>query len=460
MASPRVNRPPTISLKSPPQSPDFLQAPQLLLLPPQLHVVQPPVDASSMYGGPPLPYMTPLFQNQLPCHTLPRHAQDIQETEALAKLALELNSPVDITLQSTFERLVALAGSREFLPVASKVRHYLHSVALKRREWCLEYCVQPYIGPSGEGLFGKLQRDGMVCGGTFIVPGALLKGIDLEHVSIVEMLRNRCQNQSQNGTNSAAAVQASAHLDAQTAATPYPNTPISNASQHVTSSASNNHSATNNTQPLSQQNMINLCQEPRPCCSVDTAVFEALGLANSFSRPPSSDYVYDGTPPWIHSIYSPTPENSYYKLQRDAHLARLQEQQRIRFQIQQQRQLHHSMQFELYYQHQQQLYQQQLQQQHQGLVPQALAKNVPEFNHGSKRFNGPVSPQVGNKRVRGQPRHLSSQNSGNNGPQQESRQQSAGEDGLTRASSSSSMNSESLLNALEGGMAAARAAEK
>ncbi|KAJ3103659.1 hypothetical protein HK100_004166 [Physocladia obscura] len=226
-----------------------------------------------------LPVMTPMHC-QPPMNTVLRQIHDIHEAEELAKLALELNAPTDMTLQSTFERLVALAGSKEFLPIAAKVRHYLHSVAHKRREWCVEFCTRPYnIG------YYHGSRDGMVCGNTYIVPAATLEGIDPDHILIMQQI---------------------AAMQQDVPPTPCcPNLPLpENLPQNTNTATTSSASATINNSNESQQAPRAL----RPCCSVDTAVFDALGVSGiPFDQQPQNDYYYHeytATPPWLNSIHS------------------------------------------------------------------------------------------------------------------------------------------------------------
>ena len=47
---------------------------------------------------------------------------DIREIESLASLIIDLAIPVDFVLRESFERLVELAGTRDFLPYFSKIQ--------------------------------------------------------------------------------------------------------------------------------------------------------------------------------------------------------------------------------------------------------------------------------------------------------------------------------------------------
>ncbi|ORY53573.1 hypothetical protein BCR33DRAFT_710976 [Rhizoclosmatium globosum] len=289
-----------------------------------------------------LPVISPIHL-QPPIHTIPRQAHDIQETEALAKLAIgTIKRPLDITLQSTFERLVALAGSREFLPVAAKVRHYLTSVAFKRREWCCEFCTKPYIGNSGEGLFGRVGRDGMVCGGTYIVPPAILRGIDVEHRQAMDQLKTHMNEFPELHISNQ--FLSSAHLNRSSAPT-----------------STHNTGAPSFTQPMPYQtiNVSSNIEIPRSCCSVDTTVFNLLGVSNIFNKP--TEHIYDTTPTWLNSVYGAHHDNCYYKAQREMQLSRNQEQASLRFQAQRERVMNQQNQFELFYQTLQQQQQQQQQ---------------------------------------------------------------------------------------------------
>ncbi|KAI9335994.1 hypothetical protein BDR26DRAFT_519611 [Obelidium mucronatum] len=274
-----------------------------------------------------LPVMCPIhLYSNIPVNTLSRQAHDIQEAEALAKLAIELNSPLDITLQSTFERLVALAGSKEFLPVAAKVRHYLHSVASKRREWCVEFCIKPYVGPSGEGLFGRIGREGMVCGGTYIVPAAILRGMDFDHMARMDALKAKMADEDE-----AAAAAAAMQMNFSMPQLPQTSRP---------------HSVFNaNPVPYTT---IHMPHETRPCCSVDTTVFDKLGVSNTYRRCP--EYAYNSTPSWINPVYAAHQDNCYYKYRRDQHITRCHEQASQRIYQHQQRNLQQNAQYEMLYQ--------------------------------------------------------------------------------------------------------------
>ncbi|KAJ3187539.1 hypothetical protein HDU85_006834 [Gaertneriomyces sp. JEL0708] len=69
-----------------------------------------------------------------PLCTMQRHSYDIKEIESLAKLVLELNVPLCPTICEAFERLVELAGTKDFLPASASLGHYLHWVKFKRGE--------------------------------------------------------------------------------------------------------------------------------------------------------------------------------------------------------------------------------------------------------------------------------------------------------------------------------------
>ncbi|KAI8841141.1 hypothetical protein BJ741DRAFT_595351 [Chytriomyces cf. hyalinus JEL632] len=394
-----------------------------------------------------LPFATP-FHNQIPLYTPSRHAHDIHEAEALAKLALELHSPIDITLQSTFQRLVAVAGSREFLPLAAKVRHYLSSVSLKRREWCSDFCMNPYVGSSGEGLYGKMARDGMTCGGTYIVPPAILHGINVEHRCIVDTLR---------ALSSDTAVVDNPVGDA---ADPAAVNIVPDTNNETLQQQSNTGHA-----QLSQHQMASLCRESRPCCSVDTSVLEMLGASDSLTA--TTEPEPDRIPHWMNPFYATRYENAYYKMQCELQAARTMEQNQIRFQLQQQRQMQHSMQFEFFYQSQQQ--------------QQRYVLETGSLHHKRVNADGAASPTP-TKKVKLQPTAQNKTKSTDKlassihkietkveaedvQPTKLARENNSVEvatpqdEGLSRASSNSGLNSESLVVSLGDGRAVARAAE-
>ncbi|TPX46410.1 hypothetical protein CcCBS67573_g10315 [Chytriomyces confervae] len=418
-----------------------------------------------------LPFATP-FHNQIPLYTPSRHAHDIHEAEALAKLALgtvsnvlalevvfvfltlpdpipELHSPIDITLQSTFQRLVAVAGSREFLPLAAKVRHYLSSVSLKRREWCSDFCINPYVGSSGEGLYGKMARDGMTCGGTYIVPPAILHGINVEHRCIVDTLR---------ALSSDSAVADNPVGDA---ADPAAGNIVPDTNNETLQQQSN----TGHVQ-LSQQQMASLCKESRPCCSVDTSVLEMLGAPDTVTA--TTEPEPDRIPHWMNPFYANRYENAYYKMQCELQAARTMEQNQLRFQLQQQRQLQHSMHFEYFYQSQQQ-------------QQQRSVLEAGSVHHKRVNADGATSPTP-TKKVKLQPTALNKTKSVDKlsssihkvetkvetedvQQTKAARESISGEvatsqdEGVSRASSNSGLNSENMVVSLGDGRAVARAAE-
>lgn len=68
-----------------------------------------------------------------PLFTYSRHMYDIEEIESLARLVLEL--PANLTdpiLSDAFERLVELAGTRDFLPSVASLHQYLFGIKLAR----------------------------------------------------------------------------------------------------------------------------------------------------------------------------------------------------------------------------------------------------------------------------------------------------------------------------------------
>ncbi|KAJ3387230.1 hypothetical protein HDU84_000952 [Entophlyctis sp. JEL0112] len=213
-----------------------------------------------------LPYLSPIHI-QPPLNSPHRKAYDVEQTEALAKLALELNAPIDRTIQSAFERLTTLTGTKEFLPVASKVLKYLNSVAWKRREWCCEFCMKPYTGDCGEGVYGGIGREDQVCGNTYIVPPAVLRGIDPEHQYMLEQVAAR-----------------------------YPellNDSPSHSEQPLVTPPATDAFDEDAIEPDSQQPFdAFLVADSRSCCSVDVAVFDAIGAS-------VQQNIYDPTAIWL-----------------------------------------------------------------------------------------------------------------------------------------------------------------
>lgn len=75
-----------------------------------------------------------------PVGSFERKRSDIAEIEALAKLTREMEVQLDIYIRSAFERLVDLAGSREFLQPFCALQQYLFAIKRKREE----QLTQPY----------------------------------------------------------------------------------------------------------------------------------------------------------------------------------------------------------------------------------------------------------------------------------------------------------------------------
>ena len=57
---------------------------------------------------------------------------DIKEIESLATLILELQIPIDRVLCESFERLVELAGTRDFVLAFAKLQDYMHQVKVRQ----------------------------------------------------------------------------------------------------------------------------------------------------------------------------------------------------------------------------------------------------------------------------------------------------------------------------------------
>jgi hypothetical protein len=58
---------------------------------------------------------------------------DIKEIESLASLILELQIPIDRVLCDSFERLVELAGTRDFVLAFAKLQDYMHQIKSRQR---------------------------------------------------------------------------------------------------------------------------------------------------------------------------------------------------------------------------------------------------------------------------------------------------------------------------------------
>jgi hypothetical protein len=58
---------------------------------------------------------------------------DIREIESLAMVILDLSLPIDRFLCESFERLVELAGTRDFLLAFSQLQDYMHQLKWKQK---------------------------------------------------------------------------------------------------------------------------------------------------------------------------------------------------------------------------------------------------------------------------------------------------------------------------------------
>ncbi|TPX65717.1 hypothetical protein SpCBS45565_g04930 [Spizellomyces sp. 'palustris'] len=104
-----------------------------------------------------------------PIFSSARHIHDIREIEDLARLVLDLSVPLDPIVCEAFERLVELAGSRDFLPAVASLHHYLNHVKWTRQD--IGNC--GYIAPWGAicqiGLINILESK--ATGGKGLVGG-------------------------------------------------------------------------------------------------------------------------------------------------------------------------------------------------------------------------------------------------------------------------------------------------
>jgi hypothetical protein len=57
---------------------------------------------------------------------------DIREIESLATLIMDLSIPIDRTLCESFERLVELAGTRDFVLAFSKLQEYMYQIKVRQ----------------------------------------------------------------------------------------------------------------------------------------------------------------------------------------------------------------------------------------------------------------------------------------------------------------------------------------
>ncbi|KAJ3282543.1 hypothetical protein HK104_010837 [Borealophlyctis nickersoniae] len=98
-----------------------------------------------------------------PLYTPARHTSDIREIEELARLVIELAVPLDGILCEAFERLVELAGTREFLPAFASFQQYLLKI-----KWVREgvygtgyYCLWQYLVNIGQVAARCYEMQGM-----------------------------------------------------------------------------------------------------------------------------------------------------------------------------------------------------------------------------------------------------------------------------------------------------------
>lgn len=67
-----------------------------------------------------------------PIHSKQRKIQDVLEVEGLVQLYTSLDLPFDTTASEHFERLIDLAGTREFILAISHIRQYLLKLKFAR----------------------------------------------------------------------------------------------------------------------------------------------------------------------------------------------------------------------------------------------------------------------------------------------------------------------------------------
>ncbi|KAI8919954.1 hypothetical protein DFJ77DRAFT_221782 [Powellomyces hirtus] len=80
-----------------------------------------------------------------PIGTIERHIHDIKEIEALARGVLEVHAPLDRILCESFEKLVDMAGTREFIKGAATLGHYTRYVRMMREDTFNLGYIAPWI---------------------------------------------------------------------------------------------------------------------------------------------------------------------------------------------------------------------------------------------------------------------------------------------------------------------------
>ncbi|KAJ3149037.1 hypothetical protein HDU89_004039 [Geranomyces variabilis] len=103
--------------------------------------------------------------------TAERHIHDIKEIESLARGVLKVNAPLDQILCEAFERLVELAGTRDFIVGASDLEKYTRHIAAMREDpFVLGYVVpwhmvqrigHPHLANKNRAFVGGAGLSGM-----------------------------------------------------------------------------------------------------------------------------------------------------------------------------------------------------------------------------------------------------------------------------------------------------------
>ncbi|KAJ3307886.1 hypothetical protein HDU76_004292 [Blyttiomyces sp. JEL0837] len=242
-----------------------------------------------------------ILHDQPPLLSQSRVTRDLVEIEQLAKRALELDAPIDTNLHLTFERLVSLAGSKDFIIAASKLHQYLLSVSERRQQFCLGDCVttRGALPRSGEPETDKCIEEAfanrsLYCGGAgFILPSYLLSIIDEAGIraEIEELAEYKAEIDLKGGDNGNISPQCPC--------------PVKKMTMGRQSHPHHHHLGEVQPHALKNKARYGPYQVGKPCCRVDTSVLVSLGLTDRSHRETDKRI-----PAFNYSVSRPVPAKS------------------------------------------------------------------------------------------------------------------------------------------------------